>query len=245
MARLFDNASSEYLSYAGAVITGMPITIACWFNTDTNTNQVLFNLYLSSVDEFDFRLQSGQIIRTRLRVTTNADADSTTTFSLDTWHHACGVFASTTSRSAYLDGGNKGTNTTSKTPGTPVNTAIGSRQSLAGQYMSGSIAEMGVWNIALSDAEVAILAAGYAPPFVRPQNLVAYWPLIRDEDQDRVGGYDMTPQNTPSISTHPPIIYPATPFLVLPESAAPVGITGPLVGGKLVKSGPLIKGRLV
>ena len=63
-----------------------------------------------------------------------------------------------------------------------------------------------------------MLARGYSPLFVRPQNLVAYWPLIRDEDQDRVGGYDMAAYNTPSVAAHPPIIYSAQLHIPAPAS---------------------------
>ena len=87
--------------------------------------------------------------------------------------------------------------------------------------MDGRIAEAAIWNVELTDAEVAILGKGFSPPFIRPESLVFYAPLIRDEDDDRVGGLSLTAYNTPTIASHPPIIYPAPPFLSFPTGAAP------------------------
>ena len=34
MARLFDDAAPQYISASSAVLSGVPITMACWFNSD-------------------------------------------------------------------------------------------------------------------------------------------------------------------------------------------------------------------
>jgi len=119
------------------------------------------------------------------------------------------VWAATNDRRSYIDGASKGTNTT--------NVVVSNSSLLVGcdygwaareAYFSGSIAEVGVWNVALTDAEAAILAKGYSPLLIRPQSLVAYYPLIRDTDDDIVGGYSMTPINAPTIAAHPRVLYP-------------------------------------
>lgn len=50
----------------------------------------------------------------------------------------------------------------------------------SGAAAGGDIAEVGVWDIDLTAAEVASLAKGVSPALVRPQSLVTYLPLIRD-----------------------------------------------------------------
>jgi Concanavalin A-like lectin/glucanases superfamily len=90
------------------------------------------------------------------------------------WHHACAVFTSASSRAAFIDGGNKATNSTSITPSGIVQTGIGA--SIIGSA-NGSLSDVAVWNVALTDAEVAALARGMSPLFVRPSGLIAYWPL--------------------------------------------------------------------
>lgn len=42
------------------------------------------------------------------------------------------------------------------------------------------------WNVELTEDEIALIYSGVPPLPVRPQNLVAYWPLIRDDGQDRI-----------------------------------------------------------
>ena len=69
---------------------------------------------------------------------------------------------------------------------------------------------------------MAGLDAGYSPLFVRPQNLVFYAPLVR-EAVDIVGGVALTPTNSPTISVHPPIIYPSSQILQFPPAAAASG----------------------
>ena len=219
MARLFDDASSQYLSYASAVLSAVPISLACWFNTDnTAAEQELISICRSNADHWHSLRASGSIGGDPIRASTfdggwNA-AQTTTGYSANTWHHACGVWAAADSRSAYIDGGSKHTQTSSRTPTSLDLTYIGANEfsSSPTNYMSGSIAEVGIWNVALTDAEVAILAKGYSPLFVRPQSLVLYIPLIRDNDEDLIGGLSFTANGSPTVSAHPRVFYPSVPI---------------------------------
>jgi len=74
---------------------------------------------------------------------------------VDTWHYATAVYAAVNSRAAYLDGGNKGTNTTSATPASIDSFSIGREgDSTPGDYWPGNIDEFWLLDDALSDAEV-------------------------------------------------------------------------------------------
>lgn len=236
MARLFDDASTEYLEIDSAVVTAEPFTLAAWIYSDSSSvaQGVLFIGDKDNADAYhSLRLRGaaeGDPIGALTYDGDTAWASTSSGYSTDTWHHACGVWSATNSRAAYIDGGSKGTNSTSQSlPQTPDRTCIGrSGDSTPGHYMSGYIADAAIWNAALSDAEVAVLAAGFSPLFVKPGNLVAYWPLIRDEDQDIVGGYDMTAYNTPTIAAHPPkLMRPAPPFVITaPPVVAVAAIKG-------------------
>jgi hypothetical protein len=63
-------------------------------------------------------------------------------------------------------------------------------------------AEVGIWNVALTDAEVASLAKGMTCDKVRPQSLVFYAPLVRSL-QDVRGGLTITNNNTATVANHP------------------------------------------
>ena len=222
MARLFDDAQSEYLERDEAPVTAVPLTMACWFYTDEMENyQALMFIGDKAAENNFFTLRlsddhAGNIVEfDRRSAAARTQAQTTAGFNINTWHHACAVASATDSAAVFLDGGNKGTEVTDITP-------VGlDRVSIArygddspGTYMSGRIAEAAIWNVALTDAEVAGLGDRVSPLFIRPQNLVAYWPLIRDEDRDPVGGFDLTAFNAPSIAAHAPMYYLATPYQI-------------------------------
>lgn len=72
------------------------------------------------------------------------------------------------------------------------------------QVMNGLISELGIWNVVLTDAEIASLAAGFTPDQIRPQSLQFYAPLVRDLIDVR-GGRAITNVNGATVSTHPRI----------------------------------------
>jgi hypothetical protein len=219
MARNF-NGTSEYLDHAAAVVTAAPLTMACWFRPDMASADLTLMAALNSAGSNTFRLaargnDAGDPVS--WRVTAGGSlvaADTTTGFSSGTWHHACGVEASSNSRRVYLDGGGKGTNTSSRTPSGINQTRVGFGNSA---YMDGRIAEAAIWNAALSDEEVASLARGCCPLKVRPASLVAWWPLAGRFDPeisfvDRTGRYELALFGT-SAAEHPRVFGPGGPRL--------------------------------
>jgi len=216
MAR--DFVPNDALSNAAAVLTATPITMACWVWTDQVTDGAAFMSLANggTVDDYFFLGFYGHIGGDPITANTrqganNYDAMTSTGMSVNTWHHACAVFASPTSRASYIDGGSKGTNASSSTPVGISRTAIGLIWDSSPAYFhDGRIAEAAIWNAALTDAEVAILGKGYSPLFVRPQSLVAYWPLIgrTNPEIDIIGTYPMTENPAPNVAAHPPIMRP-------------------------------------
>jgi hypothetical protein len=71
------------------------------------------------------------------------------------------------------------------------------------------LAEAAIWNVALSDTEVAALAAGYSPKTIQPTALVAYWPLIGDwtPEIELISGQNFTIQGSLTQGAHPPLPY--------------------------------------
>lgn len=181
MARNF-NGTSARIHVSSAVVTAAPYTMACWFRP-ANVTQVSSLISLSSSNiQYSTLFFRGDIAGDPIDILDEGGsgqkvARSTSGCTSGLWHHACGVFASTTSRTVYLDGGSSATNTSSVAP-TLNQTEIGAWRSSF--WFNGDIAEVGVWNVALNAAEVASLAKGVSPALVRPQSLVTYLPLIRD-----------------------------------------------------------------
>ena len=235
MARAFDDASAEYLEAGSAALTAAPMTMACWFNSDSAAlNQRLFSLANETNGTDFYGLMagggvSGDIIRLSLQQGSgNASfVDTTTGYAINTWHHAAGSVDAAGNLKVWIDGGSKGTGSTAFTPTGLNRTRVGFLRAATPQYTSGLIGEVGLWNVALTDAEILALYRS-SPLAVRPESLAAYWPLRLDEDKDWLGGFDLTANGTPQVGDHPPIMLPFRPRVVLaaatvvvPPSTAP------------------------
>jgi hypothetical protein len=228
MAVEFNDASNEYLSNNSPPVTSEPLTLAAWFYSDDLVNrQALINITDESDSEWGFSLVirgdvGGDPIQAHKWDQGSGAASSTTGYSSNTWHHGCAVFASTVSRTIYLDGGSSASNTTNVTNIITYDSLnIGAvKVASPTAYMSGRIAEAAIWNAALTAAEAAALAAGYSPLLIRPANLVFYVPLVRDADEDIVGGLSLTANGTPTVEPHPPIIYQTGQTIFTPRSVS-------------------------
>jgi hypothetical protein len=212
MAHNFTAASSQYLSTASTPVTTFPCTLACWFKiTTTTTANVLVSLQETNGQS---RLQLGvNGTTTPKRAVQAAVINSSgtvgivgvneTTYLANTWYHSCGVFSSASVVNAYLDG-NIGilTGSSAITPTGINQVLIGARFATSlGQFHDGVIAEVGIWNAALTAAEIASLAKGMTPDKIRPQNLVFYAPLVRDIN-DQKGGRTITNNNGVTVANH-------------------------------------------
>lgn len=215
-------SSANYFRYAGADLTAAPLTMACWAKTTGTTanGQSMVNLHNSasgnSLNEFMLRLGSTNLVIAECGDgSASSQAQTASAPANNVWFHACAVFTSATSRAVYLNGANKATNTTSRTPTGINRTTIGFEGSLAGfgPFLSGgSIAEVAMWNVALTDADVASLALGVSPFLVRPDALVPYWDLLGSyspEINRKSNTSVMTMQGTVTAAAHCRIFNPS------------------------------------
>lgn len=243
MARLYDDGSSQYLERDQAPVIAPPFAWSCWFNADDAIlgHSMMWVGDKDSGNNFWSLECSGNVADDPVQFLAFAGssgiATTTTGYSVDTWHHALALEIASNSRSVRIDWGSEGTNATNLSPAGADRVAIGRRADLTPlRYMSGRMAEVGIWDLsqwpgASAAAKAAefervagpALAARHAPSFFQ-LGLVAYWRLVRDEDQDSVRNFHLTAFNSPTIAAHPPIIYPA-PIWIAAPSAAPVVVT--------------------
>ena len=204
------NGTTQYLNCTSAPVTSAPLTIACWARRSNVAGNGACFVQLSNLEVLSggFGLIHNTATNT---IRANAQAAggtaqvaiTTSGMSNNTWHHVCGVFASSTSRTAYIDAGNSGTNTASVVPDSVDNTLVGvSWFGSYSNYADALIAEVGIWNVALTAEEIASLADGFTCDKVRPQSLVFYAPLVRSL-QDVRGGLTITNNNTATVANHP------------------------------------------
>lgn len=144
-------------------------------------------------------------------------ANSAGSFTANVWTHIAGVFASTSSRTVYLNGTST-SNGATRTPNTPDEVFIARADT---SYGAADVAEAGIWNVALTDSEIASLARGVSPRDIRPGSLVSYWRLMgrSSPEPDFVGRYDLTLFNTPTQAAHPRIVRHGGGRVVVPVSA--------------------------
>lgn len=98
------------------------------------------------------------------------------------WTNYIGVGASATDRKAYLNGGNVGSNVISATCTSGDNATIGAARGAGLTTDSGWLgwlAEIAVWNEALTESEIDALGHGENPMHIRIWALIYYHPLHR------------------------------------------------------------------
>jgi hypothetical protein len=186
----------------------VPATIACWVKFDTAGTG---NWAVVSIGESANPSHRLVMLRTTSQIAAqsvgSADVRAATltgTITTNTLYHVATVFSSTTLRDVYLDGVAGVTNTQTSTVNTLNELLVGARRSgaSAGLFHDGIVAELGIWNVALTAAEIASLADGMTCDKVRPQSLVFYAPLVRDL-QDVRGGLTITNNGGATVANHP------------------------------------------
>ena len=217
MARLF-NGTTQYLETTTVPAVGPPVSFAAWIRPSSLAASAIIGVSRNSGTTQRAYLglsAAGLITAISQSSGTTRTASTSAATSASTWAHACAVFASSTSRSVYLNGASKGTNTQNSSP-TGLNRGnigmvyAGTSASL---FFPGDIAEVACWNVALTDGDAALLAKGVSPYLVKGNNLLAYWPLVGrySPEISLFGGFDLTLTAAPTVSDHPPMRYAASP----------------------------------
>jgi hypothetical protein len=213
MSRSFDGIN-DYLQTSTPPVTTTPYSIALWFKASHGADyRVLASLdeglgfdrtymSLSSSSDTPANTPYGLVSSS---VPTETFFTTTTSYSSNAWQHLLLVRAAANDHRVYLNGANKGTDTTSITPLTPDRFSIGARgDTSSGGWFAGLIAYAAVWDVALSDANAISLQAT-TPDNVVPGDLVAYWPLTSNSspEPDDVGSNDLTVNGATFSSDNP------------------------------------------
>lgn len=155
---LFDGTAG-YVSLSAAPVNNMPISMAFWGNyNSTTTNRTGLEITRQAGDSIIKVLETtNRWQASYLDSSGSAAAASTAVVTTNQWNHVVGVFPSSSSRSIYLNGAGKVSDSTSKAGFTNSTTTLyGAHKtsSIASQFMSGRLADGMIWNRTLSDAEV-------------------------------------------------------------------------------------------
>jgi hypothetical protein len=202
------NGTNQFLSTDSAVVLGGPVTLSAWYFRKTSgiTNTFLSIGSTSNVNLVSILIGSNNLFTCLVNDGVNPlTAQTYSDPTVNVWNHGCGTFSNTKQVRAFWNGINSGTLTSTANLTSQNVTTIGARYGSGGaigQYADSLIAEVGIWNAALTAAEIASLAKGMTCDKVRPQNLAFYAPLIRDLI-DVKGGLAIANNNGATVANHP------------------------------------------
>lgn len=212
--RNFDGAT-QHIETAAALVTATPLTICAWFKTTDLTN-TLSVAQVSSVATNDNRMGlwiAAGVVQAAMRGTTpttgNGIANAAISITSGVWQSGCAVFTSPTDRSAYVNGGNVGTNATNRTAVSLTVTSIGVRSgSTYSSHFAGDIGPVGFWNVALTANEVAAFHKGVPTNKIRPLSLLSCPRLMGlfSPEIDECGARSWTLTGAPTRTSHPLVI---------------------------------------
>jgi hypothetical protein len=209
MAYQFTAASSQSLNTTSTPVSAAPLTMAAWINyPNTGGAQGIVQLTAFGVNADIMRLVINPAQQVNFIVNGTGGFQSATVtspaFAHNTWGHTAAVAASTTDRVSYYNGTASSTATNDITLNNlnRVDIGVNVSNTVLAAFSNGLIAEVGIWNAALTQPEIASLAKGMTCDKVRPQSLVFYAPLVR-ELQDAKGGLTITNNNGATVANHP------------------------------------------
>jgi hypothetical protein len=261
------NGTDQHLYATAAVVSAAPLAMSCWFKPDNtttwgelvaiskDTGSGVLNFFRMAC--FGNHASADPLVAQAANDSGLSGASTTTDFVAGVWQHAFAVFASSTSRTVWLNGGGSGTNSTSRIPSGLNRTAIGTKICEAAPGYSGSfdgqIAEAAIWAGSgvenMGATEAAILAAGFSPRCLRRwlSKLVLFQDLIRP--LNRPGdGFPLTANNSPGVAPHPRVICPAHGWsgLIPPHAFVDPfrAATGASDGSRIVLGGAAVAGTV-
>jgi hypothetical protein len=216
MSRKFSSGGFSFMSAGVAAVSSPPFTIAGWVNQGPGSGTALQNVFSIALStdptKHYWRLNletsgGNKVVSMAARGGNNPEqsANTSTFWTQNTWHHVCGVEASATDRRVFLNGGGKGTNTTSRSPSSVDRTHMASIQG-GDLYYEGLLAHFGLWNVALTDDEILSLANGVSPLRLRRSALIGCWHLGgQSPDTDLMGNVNLSPSFSPTRGEDPPV----------------------------------------
>jgi len=183
-----------WLEQRSPLLRGYPFTFATWLRSPTGsagTGLISWGAGTKAEDFHGLVINPSRGIRADSRAAgVKGQADTAATMSDARWYHAAASFISATERRAYLSGVRDTSSVEIPYVGSMLAVGANAQNGLdastpttdfTGRFV-GDLAHAAVFNRALSDTEIAILAKGFTPEQVAPHALVAYWPFARNDN---------------------------------------------------------------
>lgn len=212
---------NSYLDAPQAAATAPPLTLSAWCRTPSVVN--IYALAVSSDSGNDLFGLSAFTDNRVIAVMRSGGAffNSATTaaaYPINTWFHMAAVFESATLRTAYLNGGSPGSAFDGVPPTGLTRTRLRNRPGVLSPFDGVELAEVAIWNAALSPEEIALLAAGVSPVALagRWGQLTLGCDLIGGAGLRKIGP-TMTAVGTVAPAAHPRVFHTAPSDVTAPS----------------------------
>jgi len=209
----YDFNGSSYASGSSTLLTDEPIDMfGCGYADITTSTMSVISVENNGASggynlQFD-GATGGDPIRSQKQndAGTTDNVNTSAGFSASTWYRASGSYISNTSRTSYINGGSKGSGTTSITDPTPDFVTVGAtKRSTVLEYFDGKIHGAVIASANGSDTVHAGFGAGISPLSNIPLASIRGWyPMLVDANNHvtTTGNYpNLTLTGSPSIST--------------------------------------------
>jgi len=238
MARNFDGAATEILSGSwGGASNVTTLTMACWVDLDSEPASygVMSVADASTTNNYHAILHSNTVTSGSIAAATFTSAGFVASIggfgALSGVTHLAGVWSGTSSRTIYADGVIGTPESSTRTPSGVDTVSIGnSADSTPVGAMNGRAMWPCVWDIALTTAEIAQLAAGVHPYLIHPESILHFWGDMHGTgtETDLIGAGDLTETGTIESAETVVLLPLGGPRFVVSEIAAAGGTTPPL-----------------
>lgn len=228
MAIALASASSQYAEASSCPLgagTITPFSMAAWFKPASAAAGTIIGLGSGGGHHARMGVDATLHVDAAAGSPSASTATSTATLTNGSWGHAGHVASAANNRIAYANGA-AGTANTGSEPVTGLTTCTiggwvntGTRQA----FLNGSVAELAIWNVALTATDISVLAAGFPAWLVRPSALVWYVPArstalqeIRNSLTMTLGAGGAAPTNAPDHAR----IFGVAPWVLTKHAAA-------------------------
>jgi hypothetical protein len=238
MSYSFDGSGDRLRGQFGTTYNSVPITLACFIKV--SAHPVAADMFVN-LGETDASIDHSHFIRTALAddsweavadagasagtatvASVNLDSGSIlTTYNATTgWAGIVGVFTNDSLRDLYVAAiANTGQNTAARVVNNGLSYIAVAEALTAAQVYTGLMAEVAIWNAALTTTQVAAYQNGVPASQIAPANLIGYWPLsVSNATQTNEGvdtGGDLVVTGAVFSSDHPTMAPINGPTLIL------------------------------
>jgi len=222
MSYSFDGANDTMTGTFTSTYNGHPVTMGCFLKVTTHpvaTDRFVSFGNNSGSQNDSHTLQSSTVDDrwwATSQDTTGADAVVSSVNIDGVWAGYVGRFTNATLRDLYVQAfGNTGQNTTSKAVANAMQFIRLGEGFGGSQDYTGKLAEVAIWNSALSDGDITLYLGGQAASTIAAASLIGYWDLATNNaTQANAGldaGGDLTVTGATFDSDHPVIVQAGQP----------------------------------